>query len=194
MRHETDTALMGRVKAGETACLGELFERHHVRLHQFLLRMCGRRHCAEDMVQESFSRMLRHAASFRDGAAFLPWAFNVARNVAADYLNKEARHAARRDDGDPDLRVSELPGPEALQFQNREEGRLQRALLRLSPEQRSLILLGKLKELSCEELAALFGCSTGAVKVRLFRAMEALREASHATNESTITRERPHGM
>jgi len=48
----------------------------------------------------------------------MPWAFNIARRVAADYLRKEARHATGREVIDPDQRVSELPEPEALQLRN----------------------------------------------------------------------------
>lgn len=184
MRKESDSALMLRVKEGDPACLGELFERHHEGLYRFLLRMCGRRQWSEDMVQESFVRMLRYAATFRTEAAFLPWAYNIARHVAADYLRREARHRPG-ERLDPEDLEEDGANPEYLQGKRRQEALLQQTLLRLPAEKRELILLGKIRELSCEDLAGLYGCSTAAVKVRLFRAMEELRRLCEPDRETS---------
>lgn len=189
MRDETDTALMLRVKAGEPACLGELFERHSGRLYRYFYRLCGRRQWSEDMVQECFARMLRYASAYREDGHFLSWAFHIARNVAADFLRREDRGAGAEGE-DPDALAGGEPGPADRRLLEAEQGRLQRALLRLAPEQRELILLGRLRELPGTELARLFGCSTGAVKVRQHRALKELREHFESETESESTSKR----
>src|SRR6185312_228619 len=83
-----DEALMSAVRGGDLAQLGPLFDRYHVPLFDFLSRMTGNRHVAEDLVQEVFLRVLKYRATYRDGARFEPWVFSIARNARADYFAK----------------------------------------------------------------------------------------------------------
>ena len=71
MTTATDSVLMNRVRDGHARSLGTLFERHHVKLFHFCLRMTGNRPVSEDLVQDIFMRMLRHRKSFRPGACIL---------------------------------------------------------------------------------------------------------------------------
>ncbi len=61
----SDNELMLRVRHGETDWLGMLFERHHKKLFKYFLNTIGRRHLAEDLVQEVFVLILRHGHTFR---------------------------------------------------------------------------------------------------------------------------------
>ena len=73
----TDEALMRAVRDGDVARLGELFERHHRSVFDFLVRMTGDRASAEDMVQDVFVRMLKYRATFRDDGRFETWMFRI---------------------------------------------------------------------------------------------------------------------
>src|SRR5690606_9556318 len=85
--------------------------------------------------------------------------------------------------------IDELPAasessPEHQYAEQQLELRLQRALQRLSGEQRALVLLSRVRELGTEELAQLFDCSAAAVKVRLHRSLALLRQYFAAEDES----------
>lgn len=171
----TDGELMRRVRDGDLARLGELFERHARRLHHFFLRSIGDRAAAEDLVQEVFVRMLKYRGTFRDGAEFTPWMWALARNAAADQWRGRPRELPV----DPELPepASGEPAPiEALERRDELE-RLGAALGRLGHEQRELLLLARFSELRYDHIAELLGISTGAVKVRVHRALKQLRAA-----------------
>jgi RNA polymerase sigma-70 factor (ECF subfamily) len=84
----TDEALMRAVRDGDVAQLGTLFERYHVPLFDFLVRMTGDRTAAEDLVQDIFMRVLKYRSTFRDAGSFETWLFRIARNARADYFRK----------------------------------------------------------------------------------------------------------
>jgi len=168
-----DTELMARVQAGHhEACLAILFDRHHRPLYGFLFRLTGQQALSEDLVQEAFLRVLRYAGSFKSGASFRPWLYRIARNVLAD-------HGTRHRLEVPLELHTDLPAPmecaqthlEAIQDQRR----LANALNCLSGEKRELLLLSRNPELTGADLASIFGCSPGAVKVRVHRALQELR-------------------
>src|SRR5690606_36571695 len=129
---------------------------------------------SEDLLQDCFLRLRRYASSFQEEARFLPWAWQIARRVLADERDRARRQgiaifeeeAAGQEDRDPAY----------LRELGERQRQLKRALLRLPAEQRELILLSKLRELSVSDLARLFGCSEAAVKVRVHRALQRLHD------------------
>jgi DNA-directed RNA polymerase specialized sigma24 family protein len=151
----SDHELMLEVAAGRPERLALLFDRYQRRLYNFFLRLGHGRTASDDLVQDTFLRVLRHAGSYRGDGYFIGWLFQIARNVATDAWQQQA----------------------AL------ERRLQHALLQLAPENRELVLLARIQELSGEQLAQLFGCSVGAVKVRLHRALLELRQHFDAVDQ-----------
>ena len=77
---------MQAVRDGDVSQLGQLFERYHARLFEFLSRMTGNRVAAEDLVQDVFVRILKYRATYRDDGRFETWLFRIARNARADYF------------------------------------------------------------------------------------------------------------
>jgi RNA polymerase sigma factor (sigma-70 family) len=170
----TDDALMLAVRDGDLSSLGLLFERHHAGLFGFLSRMTGDRSAAEDLVQEVFVRILKYKATYRDGGSFETWLFRIARNARIDYFRKR-----RLVEPVPDERLdgpSDSPGPAYRLEREREVDRLKRALLALRDDRRELIVLARYQGMKYEAIAELLGIETGAVKVRVHRAMKELRE------------------
>ena len=170
-----DSQLMGRVRDGDVALLGELFERHHQRLFHFFLRLARSRQAAEDLVQEVFVRMLKYRHTFRSESEFVPWMFTLARNAATDLYR--ARPKELPQDPDAPEPQAELPHPIAGLERAEQEGRLRRALARLDPAKREILLLARFSELKYERIAEQYGISEGAVKVRVHRAMKELKAA-----------------
>lgn len=170
----SDTELMGAVRHGDLVQLGVLFERHHVGLFNFFLRLTGSRQLSEDLVQEAFIRILKYRKTFRPPGDFRPWLYQLARNAVAAHFRKHGRD--HLPPGEPEERVCE--SPLALdELQRAENARLLRAaLLQLPYERREVLLLSRFGELRYDQIAELLGCSVGAVKLRVHRAVRQLRE------------------
>jgi RNA polymerase sigma factor (sigma-70 family) len=177
-RPSGDSQLMGRVREGEVALLGELFERHHQRLFHFFLRLARSRSAAEDLVQEVFVRMLKYRHTFRADSEFVPWMFTLARNAATDLYRARPKELPESEDTpEPE---ADLPHPIEGLERAEQARKLQRALARLAPERREILVLARFSELKYERIAEMLGISEGAVKVRVHRALKELKEAFHA--------------
>jgi RNA polymerase sigma factor (sigma-70 family) len=170
----TDEALMRGVRSGDVAKLGQLFERHHGALFDFLSRMTGDRTAAEDMVQDVFVRMLKYRATFRDDGRFETWMFRIARNARADYFRKRAAAVHVSDEGIDT--PADAPGPARLVEIGQDVALLKRALLLLREDRRELIVFTRYRGMKHEAIAELLGIDVGTVKVRIHRAMKELRE------------------
>jgi RNA polymerase sigma factor (sigma-70 family) len=174
MAAETDTELMVAVRDGDLVKLGVLFERHHVGLFNFFLRLTGNRPLSEDLVQEAFIRILKYRKTFRQPGEFRPWLFKLARNAVAAHFRKHGRD--HLPPAEPDEPVCE--SPLAIEELERAENAslLRAALLRLPYDRREVLLLSRFGELRYDQIAGLLGCSVGAVKLRVHRAVKELRE------------------
>lgn len=175
-----------RVRAGDVEELSVLFERHHRRLFGFCLGLLGSRDAAGDLVQEVFFRVLKYRHTFRDKGEFAPWLYRLARNACIDHLRKGGRERPvqpEQEEARPD------PSPLASeQLEQREDLERLRAALGLLPEdKRELLLLARSGSLSYQQIAGLLGCSVGALKVRVHRALHLLREAYHQCEREALS-------
>jgi len=168
-----DEQIMIQVQGGQVAMLAILFERHHVRLYNFFLRLSGDRSLSEDLVQEVFLRVLKYRATFRGDSKFSTWMYQIGRNALIDQLR------ARR----PEMPIDEAweqtpclqPRPEQRAESDQEADLLARALEKLPLRKREVLLLSRFQNLKYEEIAGLLACSVQAVKVLAHRALKELR-------------------
>jgi RNA polymerase sigma-70 factor, ECF subfamily len=176
MKHLSDQELMKLVQAGDVSPAGEIFDRYSARIYNFTFRFLKSSQAAEDATQEVFLKMLKHAQQFHGDAKLSTWLFSIAANLCRDYLRKSDNRAK-----EPEETLLSLPAltdsPELTLEKRENEQRVQRALELLTPEQREAILLSRYQGLSYAEIAQIAGCSEGAVKTRVFRAMETLKKA-----------------
>ena len=174
MDSRTDTELMVAVRGGEVSLLAELFDRHHVRLFNFLLRLTDRRDASEDLVQEVFLRMLKYRATYRAEASFTVWMYRIARNIVSDQWRTSGMF-------EPLELAAELIAPAATPFDSARLGEevaiLRAAFFSLAEDRRELLVLIRFEGLRYDEISELLGCSVGAVRVRAHRALAELRDA-----------------
>lgn len=170
----TDQALMLAVRDGDLDKLGVLFERHHRRLFNFLLRLTGSRQLSEDLVQEVFVRILKYRQSYRGENQFTTWMFQVARNARIDHARQSP--AQNADDGQG---LWDIPCPSPTPAENAEQQERMRILLnalsQLPEERREILLLRGFQGLKFEEIAQVLDCPVNTVKWRAFKAIRELR-------------------
>lgn len=197
MMEEKD--LICRAAQGDAEAFRQLVEAYQTPAYRLAARMCGP-DSAEDVTQEAFLAAWRALPEFRGDCRFSTWLYRLVSNAAIDCLRREKKH---RDTGDVD--DLELPdgGPSPQEQAERSDTRdaVRRALDRLSPEHRQVLLLRFMQELDYGEIARALNVSEGTVKSRINRAKSKLREVLTAGNffdaglvlptEETERREQP---
>lgn len=145
-----------------TACLSSLRRYAHALL--------GDRAAADDLVQDTFDRAWSHIASWRDGSDMRPWLFSIMHNLHVDQIRKPRLTIVSGEDEILNVAVR------GMHHDNLELRDLDAALRRLPDEQREVLLLIALEEMSYAEAAEVLGISPGNVASRLSRARETLRQ------------------
>jgi RNA polymerase sigma-70 factor (ECF subfamily) len=168
---------MARVAAGDADAFEVLYERHARAVHSFVLALVGRAADAEDVCQEAFLGLWRHASRFDPARGGVRgWVIGIARHRAIDRLR--ARAALARAEA-ASAAVAALDGPDddvaRAGVDRAEAGRVRRALGGLAPEQREVLLLVHLAGLTQGEIAAVTGVPLGTVKSRLRLGLGRLR-------------------
>jgi RNA polymerase sigma-70 factor (ECF subfamily) len=177
MKHLSDQELMAIVQAGDYSPASEIYDRYSARIYNFAFRFLKNAEAAEDATQEVFVKMIRHANQFQGDAKLSTWLFSIAANWCRDYLRKADNKTKEAEDVLVTLPAPAELSPERKLEQRENELRVQRALAMLTSEQREAIVLSRYQGLSYAEIAQIAGCSEGAVKTRVFRAMETLKKA-----------------
>jgi RNA polymerase sigma-70 factor (ECF subfamily) len=180
----SDEQLLARVMAGDRAALAPLVERHHGPLVGYLYRMNGgNRSSAEDLVQETFVRLLEQK-SYQAGRPFKPWLYAIATNLARDQGRSPSawRTTSLEHEALPEFHDT-APGPEERALAA-EQGRLVAAALeRLSAEYRAAVLLRFYGGLTLQEIAEALGIPLGTVKSRLSTGTRQLQHLLRSVKE-----------
>jgi RNA polymerase sigma-70 factor (ECF subfamily) len=177
MKSLNDQELMRIVQAGDFSPASEIYDRYSARIYNFTYRFLRNSEAAEDATQEVFVKMLKHANQFNGEAKLSTWLFSIAANWCRDYLRKGDNKPKDSDDVLVTLPAAASESPHHRLEQRENQVRIQKALEMLTPDQREAILLSRYQGLSYAEIAQISGCSEGAVKTRVFRAMETLKKA-----------------
>lgn len=176
---------MDRYAEGEESAFGVIHAGLEVKLRSFLVRLTGASSIAEDLLQETFLRIHRARGSFERGAAVVPWAYAIARNTWLDHARSARVRAERqadlraRDDGrsQPDPMTGPEADSEQVAIARETAALVQSVLAGLPPAQREAFVLLRYEAMSVEDAAQILGATPTAVKLRAFRAYEALRQA-----------------
>ncbi len=170
----TDEMIMEAVKRGELQHASLLFERYNKRIFHFLARMTMDRTLAEDLTQNVFLRIIKYRNSYKEGARFQSWIYQVARNIFSDHYQA---HKNRFTDFVDVEKVSDyLPDPEESELWDEREKLLHQSMARLGQEQRELLILTRFQHMKYEEVAVIMDTTVANVKVKVHRAIAKLRE------------------
>ncbi len=175
MQNLTDDMLMLKVKSGDLDKLGLLYERHKKRLFGFFYNLGNNPSISEDLVQNVFVRMLKYKNSYSGKGSFGAWMFRMARNVNYDHHQKVARNSIAAGVSPEDIQVSEDRMTHKVDTEEH-SFLLKKAMAQLGDEKRELLVLSKYRGLKFREIGETIGCSEGAAKVRVHRALNDLRK------------------
>lgn len=184
----TDGELVDRARAGFEDAFRLLVDRHERAVYNLLARMLRDPALAEDLAQETFLRAFTHLSSFDPRYKFSNWVLRIAHNLAIDALRRrrgpevvslDSTEGERPPlvDSIPDARTED--GPARLERGDLAEA-LARAMDRLRPEYRQLVVLRYQEELSYEEIVEVTGLPLGTVKSFLHRARKEMAQALEA--------------
>jgi len=179
---DPDEALVARYAAGDVAAFETLYSRHELPLWRYLLRNCGERGTAEELMQEVWFTVTREAPRFRADGRFTAWLYTLARNRVIDRHRTRRRHesldATGTDDAPPLAeRLADERAPTPLEASVRAEtgAAILSALALLPVEQREAFVLQAETGMSVADIADVTGTNFETAKSRLRYARERLK-------------------
>ncbi len=177
----TDEVLIARFQEGDNYAFNLLVKRYKEPLLNFVYRFVGEREEAEDIVQETFLRLFKNKHYYREIAKFSTWIYTIAGNLAKTELRRRKRRKllsiSHFMSGEKDYDIpDEDSNPERDTNTVITDRIIQRAIDKLSPKFKQVIVLRDVQGFSYEEIAEIVGIPLGTVKSRVNRARLKLQE------------------
>jgi RNA polymerase sigma-70 factor (ECF subfamily) len=171
----SDENIMWKVCNGQIDLLGLLFERYHVKLYNFYMRTLADRDLSQDLTQSVFERILKYKHSYKEGASFKSWFYQIARNVKTDHFKKQKQTSSIEDlKVERNLKFSES---ENQDMEKEEQIRqLYKALDKLPEDKKEILVLSQLEEMEYKQIAEIFQITENSARVKVHRALKVLRE------------------
>jgi len=174
---ETESQAIARaLKRRDSDFIARLVSQYHYRLLRYLVYLTARREHAEDLVQETWLRVLERAGQYDSRLRFEPWLFSIARNLAIDGLRKHQPESL------PEAEIPETsggtsdgPSPFLAAAKNEDAFRIAAALGQLEPIYREALLLRFQEDLSLEEIGQVAGAPVSTIASRIQRGLAKLR-------------------
>lgn len=193
MPDESEKRLLERLRRRDEAAFNALVRQHEGRVFRLLVRMLGDRGEAEDLAQEVFITVFKSIDTFRGDSELGTWIYRIAANHSKNrlkYLGRRARGSQKAFDeidpmhaGGEGIGAEKIARPDELAQGHEAEAMLRRALLALDAEQREVLVLRDLENLTYEEIQTITGLAEGTVKSRLHRARLSLQALMRTMRE-----------
>ena len=168
-REVEDRDLVAKARRGDVEAFNLLISRWDKRVYNYVLRLVQNREDALDTAQEVFLKAYQSLGKLEDSSRFGPWLFRIAHNEAFSLLRKRRPESELTDEmrpRPPSLRL--LPVEVSLA--------VERALERLSEDQREAVVLKVYQGFKFEEMAEILACPVSTVKSRLYAALDLLKD------------------
>ena len=170
---------------GDRTAFALLVRRHQTPLYNFALRQIRVQSVAEDVVQETFVRVVQKAVEFKHEARFTTWVYTITRNLCIDHMRKRAlrKHPsldeAKGEDGDGPTLGEQTADPRASVEREATGSELKEritlAVDKLPDDQREVFLMREVANLPFKEIADITGVPENTVKSRMRYALERLQ-------------------
>jgi RNA polymerase sigma-70 factor (ECF subfamily) len=191
MQKKTDTQLMKLLTAKDKMALKELYRRYEMQVFNFLFRYIGHRGIAQELIQDTFTRLWFAAHTFdQKKGNFKGWLYTIALNLARSEMSKKEYtyqflapdeiHNYRQVEDDPQTK-----GPDAVLEQKEMQTFVANALRQLQPHLREVIVMKSYQHLKFKEIAQVTGTPESTLKARYHKAISELKKLLHAMEVTT---------
>ena len=185
MDPETESALVERLRCGDEAAFDAVYDAFNLRLFTFLLRLTRRHHVAEDLLEDTWLRLVKHAHRLNPDTRLGAWLFTVARNLHVSYVRSRLIEDATTAGLMTLWPVSlDRTSPFEATAANELERRIERALASLPQAPREVLLLIGVAGLDHADAADVCGITPDALRQRLRRARTMLAKALEAESRA----------
>jgi RNA polymerase sigma-70 factor (ECF subfamily) len=184
--------LLVRCQAGNRAAWDELVDAYWQRLFGYALRATSNAELAQDLVQETFLRIVQRLGRYDDQGKFEAWLFRILVNLVRDHGRSLARHPVQstviESDGErielTDELSGKVPAPHDLLHHREDVDALQVALRKLPEGDRQILMLRHFADMPFKDIARTLNCPIGTVLARAHRALGKLRGLMEIENDS----------
>lgn len=173
-----ENQIIERVLKGDREAFAALVDAYKGAIFNLAFRMTGSHQDADDLSQETFIRAYRNLRHFDPQKRFFTWIYTIGLNLIRNHLKKQGREMSRETEV---LRASEMEIQGGAQTERdmiraQETHRLETCLQKLPADLREAVVLRFFQELSFEEIATISDASLSAVKMRVYRGLEQLKQ------------------
>ena len=177
-REVEDRDLIRQARRDNVEAYNLLVSRWEKRIYNYLLRLVKNREDALDLAQDVFLKAYQNLRKLEDADRFAPWIYRIAHNEAYSYLRKNRPESDLEDaQFEPWLE----PGPSRRMLPIEVSLAVERALTRLTDDQREAVVLKIYQGFKFEEMAEILGCPVSTVKSRLYPALDLLKDTLTST-------------
>lgn len=191
MIESRERELITRAKAGDESGFEELILGCKTRAYNIALRYMRNEEDALDALQESFIKVFRYLASFKEESSFQTWVYRIVVNTCHDMLRKNAhirKNSSLFQTGEDEEQETAIPDTAPTPEEELERKETMRIILEaletLPAEQKEIIVLRDMQGFSYEEIGEILDCSLGTVKSRINRSRAKLREILTEQNKN----------
>lgn len=167
--------IIARARRGDADAFEQLVVAYRDQVFRLALRMCGSEADADEVAQEAFLSAWKALPNFRGESQFSTWLYQLTTHAAIVLMRREKRQIAAADITEVSA-ADPAPSPQQQAEQSEQREIVRDAILQLAPEQREVVVLRFMEELSYEEIGAVLKLPSGTVKSRLNRAKAQLKE------------------
>lgn len=175
VKGSSDEELIAEVLAGDIDAFSGLVRRHQDTCVRFAVRMLGSRVDADDALQSAFMRAFRNLRKCKEPERFGGWLYQIVINECRTYATRQRRRDLRFTAAPDAIERAVAPGSEP-ETESDFGGHIESALGMLPADQREAFLLKYVEELTYEEMSKMTGVSVPALKMRVKRACDGLRD------------------
>ena len=161
------------------------FEPYIENLYRFALSLCGDRHLAEDLTQDCLLRAHRQSKQLNDATKLKSWLFQILHNLWKDQLKKKQLNI---DHVDQSTLISNQFSPVNLSVQKEESRKLLNSMQLLPVQQRTVLFLRAVEQMTIDEIAEATGKTKNAVKANLSIARKSMRNRTNEKLEEKTQR------
>lgn len=156
-----DSYLLESLVRGDAGSFNDLVEMYEKMIYRFIYHMVHDVQTAEDLTQDVFIKVYQNLYKINNEFLLKPWIFKIAYNITLNYLKRNRRNIIYSID-------ENIPGGDCIgQYETRQV--ILESIQSLKPDCRAIFILKLVEDLSFEQIAAILGISTGAVKMKFYR-------------------------